>query len=238
MASNVWALPLFLFPLMLARQIYQRYAAMSDIYVDTVRSLIGALEAKDPYTRGHSDRVATYAVGLGRRLGFDDRMLDKIEKSALLHDVGKLALASSILIKPSQLTDDEFAAMRMHPALGADMIERIPPLRALSVPVRQHHERFDGTGYPSGLGGSVTHDIARVLAVADAFDAMTTTRAYRPAMHPEEAVVELYQGMGTQFDPDVVRLFVEMLREDGGSLAESSRAVTQPSVVASEVTAS
>lgn len=222
-ASSPFALPLFLFPLMLARQLYQRYAAMKDAYLDTVRSLVGALEAKDPYTRGHSERVAEYAVLLGRKLGHDERTIDMLEKSALLHDIGKLALSSALLVKASRLTTDEFEAMRRHPAIGAEMIQRIPPLRSLAVQVGQHHEWFDGAGYPESIAGGNIHPLARILSVADAFDAMTTTRAYRPAMNTARAVTELLQGSGTQFDPTLVGPFVEMLHQAGGPLAAEER---------------
>lgn len=222
-ASNVFALPLFLFPLMLARQIYQRYAALKDIYVDTVRSLINALEAKDPYTRGHSERVAGLAVDLAKKLGMSERDQDVLEKAALLHDVGKLALASSLLAKPSRLSEEEFEAMRRHPDLGADMVSRIPPLRALVVPIRQHHEWYDGSGYPLGLDAGRIDRLARILAIADAYDAMTTDRAYRAALDTHSALNELRQGGGKQFDPGLVPVFVQMVLEKADTAAPTPR---------------
>lgn len=226
-ASSALALPLFLFPLMLARQIYQRYAVMEEAYVDTVRSLVSALEAKDPYTRGHSVRVAEYAVGLGKRLGHDERTLDILEKSALLHDIGKLALSSAVLVKPTRLSDDEFAAMRRHPIAGAEMVDRIPPLRGLSPLLRQHHEWYDGTGYPTGLAHPEIHHLARILSIADAFDAMTTTRAYRPAMNQADALGELARGSGTQFDPQLIEPFIEVLSSDGGLSVDTALGATR-----------
>lgn len=208
LAINVWAFPLFVFPLIVARQMYQGYAELSGAYADTVRSLVGALEAKDPYTRGHSERVAAYAVQVGHELRLDRSLIEKLEYAALLHDLGKLSLPTPVLSKASALTDDEFDQVRRHPIRGADMVERIPPLRGLAVFVRGHHERFDGGGYPDGVAGADIALVSRVLAVADAFDAMTTTRAYRNALDFGAAEAELVREAGKQFDPDVVSAFL------------------------------
>ncbi len=210
-SSNPFALPLFLFPLMLARQVYQRYADLDDAYLDTVRSLIGALEAKDPYTRGHSERVAEYALKLGKALGKDERTLQMLETSALLHDIGKISLASDLLTKRERLDDTEILLMREHPIKGADMVVRIPPLKSLGEPIRRHHEWFDGSGYPDGMTGPEMPLIARVLALADAYDAMTTDRPYRPAMSPSAAADELIRCAGVQFDPSLTELFVSVV---------------------------
>lgn len=208
LAINVWAFPLFVFPLFVARQMYQGYAELSGAYADTVRSLIGALEAKDPYTRGHSERVATYAVQVGREMKLDRDLIEKLEYAALLHDLGKLSLPSRVLSKAAALTDEEFDLVRRHPVRGADIVKRIPPLRGLASFVRGHHERFDGYGYPDGVAGEDIELAARVLSVADAFDAMTTTRAYRDAMCDAAAEAELVREAGRQFDPEVVSAFV------------------------------
>lgn len=208
LAITIVALPLFAFPLLVARQTYQRYTSLKDAYVDTVRSLVGALEAKDPYTRGHSERVSEYALRIGQEMGFDSRSMDRLEYAALLHDLGKLAMSRSILAKPGSLSEDESLAMRRHPQAGAEMVERIPPLRELAEFVRQHHERFGGQGYPLGASGEAIPMFSRVLAVADSYDAMTTTRPYRRAMTHAEAVAELNEGSGSQFDPQVVMAFL------------------------------
>lgn len=208
LAINPWAFPLFLFPLFLARQVYQRYASLSEAYLDTVRSLIGALEAKDPYTRGHSERVARYAVALVRQVGGDSRQLEQMEGAALLHDIGKLAQSSAVLAKPQSLTHEEARKMREHPGAGQSMVERIPPLRGLAPYVGAHHERPDGTGYPKGLTHAEIPEEALILSIADAYDAMTTSRAYRPRMSHEEAVGELVAGAGGQFDEGLVREFI------------------------------
>lgn len=209
LAINIWAFPLFLFPLFLARQIFQRYASLSDAYLDTVRSLIGALEAKDPYTRGHSERVAEYAVLLARHMGADSGVTERIEKAALLHDIGKLSQSAGLLNKASALSQSEFETMRSHPAVGADMVSRIPPLRSLAPLVGAHHERPDGRGYPDGLLGDEIPWESLILAVTDAYDAMTSSRAYRQALTHEQAVAELIAGAGGQFDREVVRCFIE-----------------------------
>lgn len=209
LAVSALAFPLFLFPLVLARQVYQSYEKMRGAYLDTVRSLVKALEAKDPYTRGHSERVASYARCLAEQLGMDERAIEKIERSALLHDIGKLALSEAILTKAGPLDAAEFEAMKSHPVMGAELIARIPPLRVLEANIRAHHEWVDGSGYPRGLHACDIPLAARILSVADAYDAMTTARAYRPAMDHERAVEELMAGADSQFDSGVVNIFVE-----------------------------
>ncbi len=209
LAVNVLALPLFVFPLIVARQLYQRYAAMRAAYADTVRSLVGALEAKDPYTRGHSERVALYAVALGESLGLDEQARERLEYAALLHDLGKLSVPGGVLTKPGPLTPEEMQDMRAHPTRGAEMIRRIPPLKDLAEHVGNHHEWYAGGGYPTGVDSEDIPPLAMILSVADCYDAMTTTRAYRPALSHDEAVAELVRGAGTQFDPETVRVFIE-----------------------------
>jgi HD-GYP domain-containing protein (c-di-GMP phosphodiesterase class II) len=204
MAVNVTAFALFIFPLLVARQFYQSSTALKSVYKDTIRSLIGALEAKDPYTRGHSERVAEYAVLIGRQAGLDSRSLDDLENAALLHDLGKLALPGPLLRKAGALNDDEWCAIREHPNLGADLVRRIPPLRPLADVVERHHERLDGSGYPLGLTGQGLSVAVRILAIADSFDAMTSDRPYRAGLSAEEALAELRQCSPSQLDPDLV----------------------------------
>jgi HD-GYP domain-containing protein (c-di-GMP phosphodiesterase class II) len=209
MAITAVGLPLFIAPLVVAQQLYARYAALKDAYADTVRSLIGALEAKDPYTRGHSERVAGYAAELGIQIGLDPRLRERLEYSALLHDIGKLAVPSYVLTKPGRLEGEEIESIRRHPERGAAMVSRIPPLRDLAEYVGKHHEWYGGGGYPGGLNAEEIPLVAQVLSVADCYDAMTTTRAYRSAMSRDDAVAELVRCAGTQFDPDIVRAFIE-----------------------------
>jgi len=203
------ALPLFVFPLVVAREFYQRYVSLRDAYRDTIKSLVGALEAKDSYTRGHSVRVAAYSAQIGTQMGLNDAQLESLEYAALLHDLGKLSLSSELLTKPSVLTTAEMDAMRNHPLAGADMVERIPFLRALVPHIGAHHEWYDGGGYPRGAHDHEIPDLARILSVADAFDAMTTNRAYRNALPEDRAFEEIVAGRGTQFDPAVVDAFMD-----------------------------
>ena len=209
LAINPIALPLFIAPLLVARQLYQRFAALKEAYADTVRSLIGALEAKDPYTRGHSERVARYALKLGDTLGLDPRTQERLEYAALLHDLGKLAVPGRLLTKPGLLTDDEMASVRLHATRGAEMVAKIPPLKDLAEFVGNHHEWYGGGGYPLKTKAPAIPQLALILCISDSYDAMTTTRAYRSAMTHDQAVAELIRGAGTQFDPDLVRAFIE-----------------------------
>jgi len=207
LSISIVAFPLFVAPLAIARQLYQRYSFLKASYADTVRSLIGALEAKDSYTRGHSERVAAYSLQIGSRLGLDSTQQERLEYAALLHDVGKLAVPSEILRKQGPLTEDERHKIREHASRGAEMVSRIPPLRDLAAFVGQHHERFSGGGYPEGIDDVGIHQFARILAVADSYDAMTTSRSYREAMAPDAALEELASQSGSQFDPTIVAAF-------------------------------
>lgn len=199
---------LFVFPLIVARQLYQRYVGLKDAYLDTVRSLVAAIEAKDPYTRGHSERVAGYSVSIGGLLHLADAQVERLEFAALLHDLGKVGIRSSILGKAGALNTLEFEEIRSHPEIGARILERVPYLADIVPAVVAHHERFDGTGYGHGLRAHGVPLEARVLAVADSYDAMTTVRPYREALTHDQAVEELRLGAGTQFDPEIVRLFL------------------------------
>ena len=208
LAINLVALPLFIAPLLVARQLYERYSYMKSAFADTVRSLVGALEAKDTYTRGHSERVSKYAARIGEALALDSRALERLEYSALLHDIGKLRVPREVLVKPGKLDAREYELIREHPATGAEMVSRIPPLRDLADLIRLHHERPDGLGYPSGITAAQVPLAAKILAVADCYDAMTTTRSYRAALSCDEAYLELALGAGGQFDSEVVCVFL------------------------------
>jgi HD-GYP domain-containing protein (c-di-GMP phosphodiesterase class II) len=169
-----------------------------------------AIESRDPYTRGHSARVTALAEAVARRLGWDDEQLRSLHMGGTLHDVGKLSVPGRILRKPGPLTPEELAEIRAHPEAGARLIEPIESAHCALPYVLHHHERWDGRGYPHRLAGPAIPLEARVLAVADAFDAMTSHRPYRRALGDDEALAEIDRCAGTQFDPEVVRAFLEV----------------------------
>jgi len=206
---------LFFFPLLVSRQVYLRYVKLKEAYLDTVRSLVGTLEAKDEYTRGHSDRVAFLAERVARSMAMSEEQIERVRIAAQLHDLGKVAMADSILNKPGRLTSSEIEHIRMHPEVGAQIVEKVPALRNLAPIVRHHHERYDGAGYVAGLSKDAIPIEARILAAADSFDAMTTARPYRPAMSVHEAIDELVACSGGQFDPVVVGHLVRSLQNAG-----------------------
>jgi HD-GYP domain-containing protein (c-di-GMP phosphodiesterase class II) len=171
-------------------------------------ALSEAIEARDPYTRGHSVRVAQMALEVGTRLGCDQVRLGLLHLGGALHDVGKLVVSQTILGKPGPLTDDEVAQVRAHPEAGARLVALDRALRPAFPSVLFHHERWDGGGYPTGCAGVQIPLEARILAVVDCFDAMTSDRPYRAALAPDEAATEVDRCAGTQFDPDVAVAFL------------------------------
>jgi putative nucleotidyltransferase with HDIG domain len=173
-------------------------------------TLSRAIEARDPYTRGHSARVTRIAEAIARRLGWNEERLGLLRVGGPLHDVGKLGVSEDVLAKPGRLDEDELAQIREHPKLGARILLRVAALRGALPYVLYHHERWDGRGYPTGRAGEAIPLEARVLAVADAFDAMTSDRPYRPALGRDEALAEVARCAGTQFDPEIVRVFLEL----------------------------
>jgi putative nucleotidyltransferase with HDIG domain len=170
-------------------------------YVGAIRALAAALDARDPYTAGHSERVSAFSVLIGREMKLADADLDVLRLGALLHDIGKIGLSDEILRKPGPLTAEEFEQIKRHPGLGARILRQVPFLAPHLPIVELHHERPDGRGYPYGLRGDDIPLAARIVHVADAFDAMTSARAYRPARAAAEALAELLRHSGTQFDP-------------------------------------
>ena len=209
-----FGLLLLVLPFTMARRTFRVYVELTEAYTSTVRSLVTAIEAKDPYTRGHSERVADYACRLGERMGMPTAEIDLIERAALLHDVGKIGISLDTLVSPEKLTPDEVNAIRQHPALGSDLVGDVEFLSDIVDVVRHHHERCDGAGYPDGLVGERISIPARILAIADAYDAMTSDRAYRPRMTDAQARDELHRVADSQLDGDLVRQFTTMLSED------------------------
>ncbi|MFZ5815446.1 MAG: HD-GYP domain-containing protein [Bacillota bacterium] len=192
----------------------QRTQEVESLLVATVGALANAIEARDPYTRGHTDRVARVALGMCARLGWTEKQLQTARMGALLHDIGKIGVPDAVLRKPGPLDAEEVALMRRHPEIGAGILQGIEAL-APAVPfVIAHHERWDGKGYPRGLKGEEIPLEGRILAIADAFDAMTSLRSYRTPVSLEDAAAEIQACAGTQFDPNLVPVFISLF-EDG-----------------------
>ena len=183
------------------------YRVLHNPDVAAVRSLAAAVDARDPYTAGHSERVAMYALDVGQALGMESEELEALKMAGLLHDLGKIGVPDAILNKPDGLTEGECEAIEQHTSIGASILRRAPQLEQIVPAVLSHHERWDGTGYPEGLSGDSIPLGARILAVADAFDAMTSARPYRQALPADDALLELRANAGKQFDPELVEAF-------------------------------
>ncbi len=212
--QGVLGLALFLIPLLIARQTAQRYLALRDAYLDTVKSFVAAIEAKDPYTRGHSERVAEFAVRVAKVMGLAGTALERLEFAALLHDLGKVAVPRRVLRQATRLSASDRARIRSHPREGAELVSSVPYIAELASVIAAHHERYDGLGYCDGLVGSAIPPEARILAVVDSYDAMTTRRPYREPLNHEAAMAEILDGSGTQFDPAVVTAWKTVCDED------------------------
>jgi HD-GYP domain-containing protein (c-di-GMP phosphodiesterase class II) len=183
-----------------------------DVLVEALRSVVSSLEEKDSYTHGHSIRVAEYSVLLAEEIGLSETEIREVELSALLHDVGKIGIPDAILLKPGRLTQSEFEIMKSHPVRSGKILEKITALRNLIPGIVHHHERFDGHGYPSGLKGDGIPLYARVILIADTYDAMTSTRPYRLALEKEVAFEELVRCSASQFDPYLVQCFIRAIQ--------------------------
>lgn len=204
---------LLVLPFALARRTFRVYLELSEAYTATVRSLVTAIEAKDPYTRGHSERVALLSRALAERTGLPDDEVEIVERAALLHDVGKIGVSVATLTSAAPLTADEVREIRNHPVIGSELLEKVDFLSSIVPIVRHHHEHMDGAGYPDGLSGNEIPLYARLLAAVDAFDAMTSDRAYRPAMSDTEAMAEMVRVAGQQLDPSMVNALSALLLE-------------------------
>lgn len=196
--------------------------SLEDAYRSTLRALTAALETRDSETHGHSERVVTYSLRLGREYGLDNAEMKALEFGSLLHDIGKIGVPDSILRKPAKLTDEEWVRMREHPVHGQQILRGIEFLEGASFVVAQHHEKWDGTGYPLGLRSNQIDLCARIFSVADAFDAMTSDRVYRRGKSYEAASQELDEWAGRQFDPAVVEAFHRVPKGDWDELHRRS----------------
>jgi HD-GYP domain-containing protein (c-di-GMP phosphodiesterase class II) len=209
-----FAAVLVLIPLFVARWAMGQFAAQEGAYSATMAALCQAVETKDFYTRGHSERVSRGATLLARQIGMGAERIEAIRYAGMLHDVGKLGVPTKVLQKTGPLTEEELAAIQLHPMRGLEIVRQIGFLTEALDGIMHHHERMDGKGYPMGLAGDEIPEFARVIAVADAFDSMTSTRSYRGARSVGEAVAELRKCSGLQFDPVLVDAFIAALGQE------------------------
>jgi HD-GYP domain-containing protein (c-di-GMP phosphodiesterase class II) len=203
---------------------------LEENFRQTIVGFANAIEESDPYTRGHSERVAAYTEQIARALRLDSATIDTFVLSAQVHDIGKIGIPTDKLNKPDTLTAEELKILQTHPEKGRRILEPVPFLRKLIPGAYTHHERFDGMGYPEGLGGEEIPLMGRVIAVADAYDAMTSSRPYRKAMAPHMAVAELRRCAGTQFDPQIATILADLIeqRHPHSSAATTTDAFSPP----------
>ena len=184
-------------------------------YLDTLSALTNAIDAKDSYTKGHSDRVTSLSVKLAKEAGVGEDDIEKIRLGAMLHDIGKIGIPEIVLNKPGRLDNDEFAVMKSHPTVGVSILGNVEFLQNIVPIIKHHHERYDGKGYPDALKGDEIPYLARIVSIVDTYDAMTTNRPYRKALTMDESLKEIERCKGSQFDPDLADLFIKMARRDG-----------------------
>lgn len=194
--------------------VYEKTKENENLFLHVVESLADAIDAKDNYTNGHSGRVALYAKEIAKRYGYDEKQQEKIFMMGLLHDVGKIGIPDEVINKPGRLTEEEFACIKKHPAIGDKILRNIKEMPELAAGARYHHERVDGKGYPEGLLDDHIPEEARIIAVADAYDAMTSNRSYRGVLPQEKVREEIEKGKGSQFDSTFADIMLEMIDED------------------------
>lgn len=188
---------------------------VTNLSLQVVTTLASTIDAKDKYTNGHSIRVAKYSRELGRRMGKSPQELEEIYFIAMLHDIGKIGIPDAIINKTSKLTDEEYSTIKTHPGIGAEILKNISEMPNMEIGAHWHHERYDGRGYPDGLKGTDIPEIARIIAVADAYDAMTSRRSYRSALPQEVVRGEIEKGKSLQFDPQIADMMLDMIDDDG-----------------------
>jgi excisionase family DNA binding protein/putative nucleotidyltransferase with HDIG domain len=195
-------------------ELLEQYDQFYRDYVDTIEALLNAVDGRDGIISGHSRRVADYACVIGGAMGLSPESLRVLELAALLHDVGKIMISEQILGKPGKLTDQETYMIRQHAELGERIVGDIKYLREIAPFIRHHHERFDGQGYPDGLSGENIPPEARIIFIGEVFDALTSDTSYHSTMDLKEALVEMERGANTQFDPEILRIFLDNISQD------------------------
>ena len=213
-AMAIWLIALIIFVITSfeIRKYKERHARDNVIINESIETFTGFIDAKDPYTNGHSKRVAIYTRLLAKELGYDGEELDRIYYVALLHDCGKIGVPDNILGKPGRLTDEEFKIIKSHTVRGGEILSRFKSLENAGEGALYHHERYDGKGYPEGKAGEEIPYIARMICVADSFDAMNTNRVYRNRLSKEDIISEIENNKGKQFDPEIAEVMLELLR--------------------------
>ncbi len=198
----------------LATEVERKTRENESLSLHVVQTLAQAIDAKDTYTNGHSGRVAHYSMEIARRFGYTEEHQDEVYMMGLLHDVGKIGVPDAVINKPGRLTDEEFEQIKQHPVMGSRILSKIREMPKLSNGARWHHERYDGKGYPDGLVGDEIPEEVRIIAVADAYDAMSSTRSYRGILPQQTVRDEIERGKGTQFDPTFADIMLQMMAED------------------------
>ena len=196
------------------------YDKLESAYMETIEILRFTVEAKDSYTRGHSDRVSAYAELIGKALNLPEEDLKTLKIGGLFHDIGKIGIPDSILLKTTRLDDNEYSEIKNHPAIGAHILSNASIFKDIIPIVKHHHERYDGNGYPAKLKGNEIPYLARITAIADAFDAMTSRRVYRDSLSMDIVIAEIEKNKNTQFDPKLADVFLDILKNDFDSITE------------------
>ncbi len=190
------------------------YEGLYENILSTLNSMAKIIDAKDPYTMQHSSRVTSFAVQLGQALNLSRDDMDILNIASSLHDIGKVGIPDSVLLKPARLTDEEFKIIMTHPEVGANILQPIIPMRNEAVIIKHHHEHYNGSGYPDGIKGAEIPLLSRIIGIADAYDAMTSDRPYRKGMSNAEALAEIQRCKGSQFDPELADIFIELMSQE------------------------
>lgn len=193
---------------------------LENAYLESIETLRYTVEAKDTYTRGHSDRVSEFSVLIGKKINLSEEDLRLLQIGGLFHDIGKIGVPDSILLKETKLTDDEYSEIKNHPSIGAHILSTATIFKDMIPIVKHHHERYDGHGYPSQLQGDAIPYLARITAIADSFDAMTSKRTYRDSLPLETVIAEFERCKGTQFDPELTDVFLDILKNHSNEIKE------------------